>query len=182
MPVPKHCPVGIKTLPCRYQNTNVSVSVVFTTNKILFFGVWFRNDLFDWQPCRIHHHALSVMHYYVLCSYLQYENSPNLYSFKHIWNKWWRKLIIIIIIVILKRVNWKKNRMTSYRVLRFIEAKKCNSNQSGWCWIYALFIFLFAEPFNNQCPHHIETSQLICRANQLTGFYMMGTLVVKGFS
>ena len=31
--------------------------------------------------------------------------------------------------------------------------------------------------------HHIETSQLICsanQANQLTGFYMMGTLVVKG--
>ena len=34
--------------------------------------------------------------------------------------------------------------------------------------------------FNDQCSHHIETSQLICRANQLTGFYMMGTLVVKG--
>ena len=117
MPVPKHCPVGIKTLPCRYQNTNVSVSVVFTTNKILFFGVWFRNDLFDWQPCRIHHHALSVMHYYVLCSYLQYENSPNLYSFKHIWNKWWRKLIIIIIIVILKRVNWKKK--TEWRLIEY---------------------------------------------------------------
>ena len=23
-------------------------------------------------------------------------------------------------------------------------------------------------------PHHIETSQLICSANQLTGFYIMG--------
>ena len=34
--------------------------------------------------------------------------------------------------------------------------------------------------FNDQCSHHIETSQLIYRANQLTGFYMMGTLVVKG--
>ena len=47
--------------------------------------------------------------------------------------------------------------------------------------------FLFAlskkshYPFNNQCSHHIETSQLICRANQLTGLYMMGTLVVKRF-
>ena len=28
-----------------------------------------------------------------------------------------------------------------------------------------------------QSWHHIETSQLICRANQLTGFYMMATLV-----
>ena len=36
------------------------------------------------------------------------------------------------------------------------------------------------KPFNNQCSHHIETSQLICSANQLTGFYMIGTLVVKG--
>ena len=25
----------------------------------------------------------------------------------------------------------------------------------------------------------METSQLICRANQLTGFYMMGTLGIK---
>ena len=27
-----------------------------------------------------------------------------------------------------------------------------------------------------QSCHHIETSHLICRANQLTGFYMMATL------
>ena len=27
---------------------------------------------------------------------------------------------------------------------------------------------------------HIDISQLICRANQVTGFYMIGTLVVKG--
>ena len=25
-------------------------------------------------------------------------------------------------------------------------------------------------------PHHIETSQLICNANHLTGFYMMGII------
>ena len=31
-----------------------------------------------------------------------------------------------------------------------------------------------------QCSHHTETSQLICRANQLTGFCMMGPVVVKG--
>ena len=27
---------------------------------------------------------------------------------------------------------------------------------------------------------HVETTQLICRANQLTGFYMRRILVVKG--
>ena len=32
--------------------------------------------------------------------------------------------------------------------------------------------------FNDRCSHDIETSQLICFVNQLTGFYMMGTLVV----
>ena len=32
---------------------------------------------------------------------------------------------------------------------------------------------------NDQCFNHIETSQLICFANQLTGFYMMRTLIVK---
>ena len=32
----------------------------------------------------------------------------------------------------------------------------------------------------NQWPFHIETSQLIWSANQLPGFYMRGTLVVKG--
>ena len=29
------------------------------------------------------------------------------------------------------------------------------------------------NPLTINVPHHIETSQLICRANQLTGFYMM---------
>ena len=37
-----------------------------------------------------------------------------------------------------------------------------------------------SQSFNDQCFHHIKTSQLICRANQLAGFYMTGTLVVKG--
>ena len=32
---------------------------------------------------------------------------------------------------------------------------------------------------NDQCSYHIETSQLIYRANQLTGFYVIRTLVVK---
>ena len=35
----------------------------------------------------------------------------------------------------------------------------------------------FYNPWKHQCSHHIETSQLNCRANQLTGFYMMGTLM-----
>ena len=46
---------------------------------------------------------------------------------------------------------------------------------------FARFGFICTnQPFNGQCSHHIETSQLICSANQLTGFYTMGTLAVKG--
>ena len=31
------------------------------------------------------------------------------------------------------------------------------------------------NPLTITAPHHTETSQLICTANQLTGFYMMGS-------
>ena len=45
--------------------------------------------------------------------------------------------------------------------------------------MFLIFLNLY-EQFNDQCSHHIETSHLICSASQQTGFYMMGTLVVKG--
>ena len=31
----------------------------------------------------------------------------------------------------------------------------------------------------SHCSHHIEASKLICIANQLTGFYLLGRLVVN---
>ena len=37
----------------------------------------------------------------------------------------------------------------------------------------------FHLPINDQCSHHKETSELVCRANLLIGFYIMGTLVVQ---
>ena len=61
-----------------------------------------------------------------------------------------------------------------------------------FCHIFYLFTLVrfqvlvvktfFRLPFNDQCSHHIETSQLICSSNQLTGFYIMGTLVAKRLS
>ena len=36
------------------------------------------------------------------------------------------------------------------------------------------------NPITCQCCPHIETSQLICTANQLTGFYMGATLALNG--
>ena len=38
------------------------------------------------------------------------------------------------------------------------------------------------NPLTTNVPHHIETSQLICTADQLTGFYMMGTFIVNGLT
>ena len=38
---------------------------------------------------------------------------------------------------------------------------------------------VFFNPLTTDVPQHIETSQLICYANQLPGFYMMGTLAVN---
>ena len=32
------------------------------------------------------------------------------------------------------------------------------------------------KPLTTNVPHHIQNSQLICNANQLTGFYMMGNI------
>ena len=37
-----------------------------------------------------------------------------------------------------------------------------------------------SQPIKCQCCPHIETSQLICCANQLTGFYMRATLTLNG--
>ena len=35
---------------------------------------------------------------------------------------------------------------------------------------------IFINPLTANVPHHIETSQLICNANQFTGFCMMGNI------
>ena len=37
-------------------------------------------------------------------------------------------------------------------------------------------IFKNINPLTTNVFHHIETSQLICIANQLTGFYMIGNI------
>ena len=39
-----------------------------------------------------------------------------------------------------------------------------------------LFVLFFLKPLMTNGPHLIETSQLICNANQLTGFNAMGSI------
>ena len=60
------------------------------------------------------------------------------------------------------------------------------------CFTLRLFVFQYcsffinleewhvdaSKPFNDQCSHHIETSQLICSA----GFYMIRTSFAEGFN
>ena len=41
-------------------------------------------------------------------------------------------------------------------------------------------IGVYCQPINFQCCPHIETSQLIWTANQLTGFYMNAALAING--
>ena len=47
------------------------------------------------------------------------------------------------------------------------------SEKSPYSDIFYAVLVLFFNPLTTSVPHHIETTQLICFANQLTGFYMM---------
>ena len=44
---------------------------------------------------------------------------------------------------------------------------------------YDLFLVKSFLTLSRRRPHHTETKQLICSANQWTGFYMIGTSVMK---
>ena len=54
-------------------------------------------------------------------------------------------------------------------------------------WYFCIIFLLHADElkkyllfnFLNGGPYYIETSLLICSANQWTGFYMIGTSVIK---
>ena len=39
---------------------------------------------------------------------------------------------------------------------------------------------MMINPLMTNIPHHVETSELICSANQLTGFYIRATLALDG--
>ena len=45
--------------------------------------------------------------------------------------------------------------------------------------MYDLLADTKRELFHNRGPYHIETNPLICSANQWTGFYMIGSCVIK---
>ena len=79
-------------------------------------------------------------------------------------------------------------KLMSHGILHYLWATDLLRNNLN----YYVYIYLFSFFFNRFCrvgncgvisltlTHHIETSQLIYIENQLTGLYMMKTLVVNG--
>ena len=47
--------------------------------------------------------------------------------------------------------------------------------------IHCSAVCYYIQHVNDQGSYHIETSRLICRVKQFTGFYVMGTLIVNLF-
>ena len=73
---------------------------------------------------------------------------------------------------------------TEFFLVRIFPHSDWIRRDTEWAWFSCnytcaeglkILVFVF-----DQCSHHIETSQLICKVKQPTGFYIMGTLVVKG--
>ena len=57
------------------------------------------------------------------------------------------------------------------RVLKLVESQRQNKKTTCESKI--------AKLFHDNGLYHIETSSLICRTNQWTGFYMIGTSAMK---
>ena len=92
------------------------------------------------------------------------------------------------LLLILTGLLWKSVRYNSIRPFAKIQTGKLVSifyKSLSFFWIQynvslkCSKICVINQPFNDQCSHHIEISQSICRANQLTRFNMLGTLVVR---
>ena len=74
---------------------------------------------------------------------------------------------------------WKfgSSLRTSYKELIWC-TNDPNANIVAFCkrWKFTWRYFFPVSILKRQSCHHMETSQLICSANQLTDFYMMATL------
>ena len=63
---------------------------------------------------------------------------------------------------------------------QFLYIKKNYDDVSSKDWDFGrntyMILYISIKPLSTNVPLHIETSQLICIANQLTGFSMMGDI------
>ena len=78
---------------------------------------------------------------------------------KNMWKPRCKRKNITNILIAKKRI-WSKNRSRFETLLKSLGRK----------------IELFINPLTTNVPYRIETSQLICIADQLTVFYMMGNI------
>ena len=104
------------------------------------------------------------------------ENRKNTFFTEHLW---------ATASILIHFTYWNKFRQFRiptifYIILSFIYLRETTS------WTLDVLYTINLRPlclgfFNpSTSSHHIETSQLICGINQLTGFHMKGRLVVKG--
>ena len=80
------------------------------------------------------------------------------FYFKNFPDLWWIAIVNIKFFSNLKAMTYCRNNQ--------------NKHQLGW----------MAEPFQDGGCCHIETSPLICGANQWTSFYMITACILKGLS
>ena len=52
---------------------------------------------------------------------------------------------------------------------------------AGWTSFLSFTLRDSPNPLTTNVPYHVDTSQLICNANHLTGFYVDAAKIVKGF-
>ena len=86
--------------------------------------------------------------------------------------------------------QYPKIKLRVRQSVRWLEHIPCLEVFKNFCFkhfkellmIYCRLTSTCFNPLTNNVPHHVETSQLVCNTNQLTGFHMMadgGTLVVN---
>ena len=105
------------------------------------------------------------------------ENRKNTFFTEHLWET------ASILIHLIYWTKFRQFRIPTffYIILSFVYLRETTS------WTLDVLCTINLRPVSwemltlyDQCSHHIKTSQLICRVNQLTGFYMKGGLVGKG--
>ena len=81
------------------------------------------------------------------------------------------KFLPFYIVLIEILLSWNVSKNFSYEILlsTFFLSTECKKlNKANH--------LESVNPLTTNVPHHIETSQLICIVNQVTGFYMMGNI------
>ena len=81
--------------------------------------------------------------------------------FKEVENVNFQLEILNINIYLLRNLFNQPSKLQTFQLIGGLESM-CNFNG--------------LNPLTTSVPYHIETGQLICNANQLTGFYMMGNI------